>query len=311
MSLLLICGLALFLMFEDETEGSSEFGEAIRKMVYILWIVVGVITTVGNNPIFSFASATSALAEYHFLLDIRYLISVIMGLLFTVDAIIKAIRSEKPLISPLLSLFQLKKMSESFPIINYLLQPFITMINIVLLGIIELTNRLWNLITSATIYLFRVGSHIADEFLKLFLDSNNWKNISVALATFAIIVIFSMGVEFIAPHLYFYLLSSNIISLLWISGFFFLIYILILSINFFWDFSDKTFEQSTAFSSVIILSLSLSGAIMYGLASVENFQIVGFNSIGIFSALILIFVIVVIVYRVIEEILSKHGNQES
>jgi len=194
------------------------------------------------------------------------------------------------------------------------MKPFAIVMNAFLLVLTKITESIWQLISSAMVYLYRIGKNLANNFIDVLLKVEVWRSILKALFTFIITIVFAVLVEFITPYLFFYLRSvdsfssvstDTFVSLLCNIGFFLLTFLGVLAINALWKINNEMLSISSFAGAMIVVALFLSADAMYGLARINILNITAFKTIGLFTFLILIIVGSVFVYQISQRIIAK------
>lgn len=281
--------------------------EKALTLLYVVWVIVGIVITMGQTKFFPYASSAFIPSQVHFILDIRIIVSILFLFLLLIKAVLNSIRSGRPAIPSLPNLQLSDSSDEPNSLIEAILQPIIIVLNVILLAIMKVTETIWQLISSAIVYLYRIGVSLANEFYDLLSNSNVWKSILKTFATFVIIYLFVHAIVFMTPHFISYLTSvesvfsvsiDTVVSLAYVSGVYLAAFLGMLCVNALWEINDEFLVSSVFCGSMIILAISLAGGIMYGLARIDMLQIVDFKSLGLFSLSILIVVGAVFVYQV-------------
>jgi len=291
------------------------YWEITLSLIYVAWVVTSLFITVGNTPYFAYAKSAIALSKIHWFLDVRYFITFVFFILSVGDAVLTAFQAGQPNISILPKNIKLPDVGgDPHSIVRAIFQPFVIFLNVIIHDlIVYFIDKILQLIALFLVYLYRTVVNIVNNFFNLLLKQSLLKSIIRTLLSFAMILLFAHGVLLILPHLYFYLTNFNpfsltltrpIISLAWTIGFFLFTFVSILSVSALWECRHEALFQAISGGTIIIIALSISGAAMYVAASIPKLNIVGFNSLGLFSFLILIFVGVVVVLQLAQKITS-------
>lgn len=308
LSLLIVNICAILEIIEKNRESLNKFTNSL----YLLWVVTGIFVTLGNTYYIPYAKPATEIAHIHYLLDVRYLITIFLFLTLLIKAIWKAIQQGRPDIPsfPDLTLPDIPR--EQISIIATVFRPFVIVINAFLKTFQTILDILWKLAALVLTYLGRFGKNLANQFFDIITSGNIWISIFRVLLTFFLVVAFTYATILTSPHIILYLTSTTsfaslstypqvALALKWMIGFFLLSLFAIIIICLLWEVDE--FMLKTVFSgSIILVACSLAGAIMYLTARIQYMNVIGFDSLGVFSLVILIVVASVFVFQLIRRI---------
>lgn len=307
-SLLAVVGIGIIDILDEVLNGWN----LLSACLYITWIVAGAFITLGRTSYLPYASPILAISQIHFLLDIRFLVTGLVLLIFTGKAIIEAFDEGTPTIPslPQLRLQDIRSASGDF--VAAVLQPFVIIINAILVVIQKITNVIWQVIATVAVYLFRTGSNLANHFLDVVLNSRIWLSVFRALYSFIVILSVALIVKSISPSIRSYLVSNtslsslsseNMWNIILLAGMFAFILILIVSLCKVWRILDKPLSKAAFGGSMLMITWSLAGGVMYCLKLFDVFKLYGFESFGVYTLLIILIVSSVFIFQIIKRLL--------
>lgn len=284
-----------------EVESTNPWSKVLVS-IYASWIVVGIIVTLGSARLFGYAESSSGLSQLHNLLDARYLITVLLVLCAFADAIFWAFEAGLPKIPqpPQIPPLTVEVLPDS-PI-ALVSRPFLVFINLFVMIAQALVNLVWQLVGLVVTYLFRTAKHLAHQVHALVTNRTIFKAVGRVILTFLVVLVFTFLVRASAPDIVLYLTSST--SPFSMSGRILLAMVTIvlfvltnvgsvLLLAWLWKPTSKTnknlVDQAAHGGSIILVALALSSGMMYLLAKTHIMGLVGFDSIGILTLLLLLF----------------------
>jgi len=263
--------------------------------------------TLGSSRLFGYAESSSRLSDAHFLLDARYLITVLLLLSAFGDAMVRSFEAGLPKIpvSPRIPSLDPDELPDSGMVV--ILRPLLVFTNLFLMIAQALVNLVWQLIGFIVAYLYRTGKNLAQQVHALITNRTVLRATARVVISFVTALLFAQLVGIVAPDIDLYLASpTSPFSLSGeVLGAMVLISVLavvsvgaVLLSTWMWKPNKKGIEQAAFGGSMILVALSLSSGIIYLLAKTHLFDIVGFDSIGIFTLILLLMLGSVFVYHI-------------
>lgn len=309
LSLVILLVLAVTISLE-ETE-STKIWERIFISIYVAWVVAGITVTLGSTRYLPYATPATAISEVHFLLDARYLLTSLLLLSAVGNAMFKAFEAGWPSISPPPSIGLLNIPDTSDSPNTTLFRPFLVVTNVILLIVDKLTSLLWQLSALVLAYLYRTGVNLADHFYSLITNRIIWRAIGRVLLTFLTTLVFTEAVTLAAPEFHLYLTKvtslssislSIAIAMVWMGVFALLTLCCVLFICWLWKPGGRFIDPASFGGTMILVALSLSGGVMYVVAKTRILNIIGFDSLGLLTLLILILIGSVFLYQMAQRV---------
>jgi hypothetical protein len=304
-TLLAMVGIAVVTVL-NEVETEEPWTKVITA-IYAAWVVAGVFVTLGSSRLFGYAESAENLAEFHFLLDARYLITVILLLAAFGEALFNAFEAGLPKLPPSPKLPRLDDAHLSDSAVGMLMRPLFVFANLFIMIADALVTLVWQLIGYIVTYLYRTGKNLAHQFYALITNTKIVKAVGRVIGTFVVVLIYMWFLKAIAPDIVLYLvrttslfsLSSEIL-LAMIRLMFLAIFSIgsVLLLTHLWKAGRSALEQAAFGGSTIMVGLALSAALMYLIARTHLIEIVGFESIGILSLLLVLLLGSVFAYHV-------------
>jgi len=315
-SLLITTLCAILLVLKSDSVKNHGFWIKLLTTVYVAWVVVGIIVTLGGKHFFQYASKITILTDIHPYLDLRYLLTGILLTAAVGDAWVNAYRAGLPHIRSLPDLRFKDPRNTPTSFTQAILRPFIIVINVGLLIFQVITNIFWKLIVIVLTYFYRIAVNLANRLFELLSDKNIIIWVARVLVTFILVSLFTRGVIYVSPIALTYLLSTipfltlppDKSALIILTGFFLMTFLLILCLCTLWDdFDDVYLIPAASYATVILIAFFLTGLFMYGLAEVSQLDIVGFNakSPGPFSILILGILGSLFTFQILKRVASR------
>ncbi len=284
-------------------DGEKDRWENLLTSLYIMWVVVGVVVTLGSEDFFQYAKPALKLSEIHPLLELRYLLSVLFLSLSLVHAVRNAFLDDRPKI-PVLPSYALPDVSaEMHPILRPVFQALQVVLNLLFLVIITVTNIVWTLLATVAAYFIRTGKNLAFRFYQSLSDGTIWQSIARILLTFGLVFLFARGIlpalpKLIRPYLtvdlpFYFKTWDTLVVLIEIGGLALLVLFCIAFIWALWQNRKGVLEianQGLFGLAMMVFAFALSGAGMYGMARINSLDIVSFRSLGLFLFLAIVFV---------------------
>lgn len=311
---LLILVLMSFIAVEDKTDFSDDWTK-FTAYIYTAWIVSSLFITLGRTSYLPYAEPLVSISQIHFLLDIRILATALILIIFIGKAVIDAADKGIPEI-PALPNLKIPEL-ESFAANNLgaaIVNPFINVINAILLVLQKITNLIWYMVATVGVYLYRVGSGLAEYFVKLILESEIWLAIGKTLLTFTFAVIVILGTGYLSPLIKFYLTSDTSFfsisaDIFWIimllAGGFAGSLCLIVLTGTIWEFKGNLLGKAAFAGSMLLIAWALSAALAYGFNASAFMTLRGFNSMGIYSLFIIVIIGLVFLFQVARSVIKK------
>lgn len=287
--------------------------DTFSSCLYITWIVSGLFITLGRTSYLPYASPISAISQIHLLLDLRVLITALLLLLLIGKAVVEAFDEGVPevLALPQFKLPGVEKGTND--IIVKIIQPFIIVTNAILLVIQKITNSIWHVVAMVGIYLYRIGSILADDVIVLVFKDKVWLVVFRVLVTFIAVLVLTLLIKYIAPSIIFYLTSNTSIfsiqlmhlqTIIQLIGIFAVTLFLIVIVCWIWEFAEKPLGKAAFAGSTLIISWCLASIIMHLIVLSSLFNIRGFDTLGIYTLSIILLITSVFIFQVIKR-LSK------
>jgi hypothetical protein len=159
-------------------------------------------------------------------------------------------------------------------------------------------------------YLSKTEIRIISEML--FLQQSLFK----VLCTFGAVIFATLLIKWVSPLIKVYLINDTslhslpesggaIIVLIMFAALLALVLFLIVSICKMWILLDKSLGKAVFGGSMLIIIWSLSGGVMYSLNLFDLFYLHGFDSLGIYTLLIILIISSTFMYRIIQYLLSR------
>jgi len=293
---------------QNEVEVSQPWSKLLVAL-YAAWVVTGVIVTLGSPKLFGYADAASTLSEFHFLLDARYLLTIVLLLAAFGDAMFKAFGAGLPKLPPSPTIKPFGSIVESeFPA---LLRPFFVFLNLFVMIVQALVNLVWQLVGLVVAYLYRTAKNLAQHFYDLVTDTQLVWVIGRVVLTFVVVLIFTLHLAAEASDLVLYITSQTapfsltgeiLVAILRIFLFAAMAVGSVLHFSWMWrPIKRKTnkvvLDHAASGGSIILVDLALSGAVLYVLAKTNILSLLGFDSVGVFTWLFLLLLGSVFVYH--------------
>jgi len=310
-----LCLLSIFSVCEVVYRiKSKSVWKKILAGIYTVWLITGIITSLGGPRFLNYAQPALQFSGLHFLLDIRYLITACGVVIFVGKAMVDAFKEGTPII-PSLPPFAISSFAaQNGSLIGTIFRPIIILINATLFVVQKITNAAWQVVATVGTYLIRIGVNLAKYVLDIVLTGSIWISILRVLFTFMCIVIVTLLTRYIAPSIVSYFLKEwwpynlspgNFTELAVLVGSFILVLILLNSLCKVWDMVDKPLPKSAFAGSMLMVAWALSGIICFGLSRFDSFKFRGFHSLGFYTLIFLLFVGSVFVFQLFYHLYSQ------
>jgi hypothetical protein len=309
-------GLGLLLFFSLRTVFSRVDPRGVwNKLVvglYTVWIVTGIVCSLGNPRLLKYAQPALQLSSLHFFLDVRYFITAFVVVIFVGKSVMDAFREGAPSISTLTGFKTPAFKQESF--FTVILRPIAIVVDAVLFVVQKITNAIWQVIATVGVYLIRIGVNLARYFLDLVLNSDIWIAVLKVLLTFATIIVIENVASYIAPGISTYLPRewwpydislNNLRELLLFAAGFMLVLTLINGMCRLWELEDIPLPKSALAAAMLMVAWALSGVISFGITRLEFVKLRGFHSLGLYTLLFLLFIASVFLFQLCYHPISK------
>ena len=285
--------------------------------LYLLWVVLGAIITLGNTTLFPYARPATAISQITIFLNIRYILTGLFLLVCLVTSIVRAFRGGVRRI-PSLPPLTLDSSVYVRPALAALLKPFDIVVNAMVRLLWFVADTIWKLLALLGTYLGRTGKNLANQLYELVFSKDIWKSIIRVLATFVLVVGLVYGTAWVSPTIWSYLTSnvsysaaltmdSDMRSFWQVVAYFLGTLFAILFFFWIWDYEDQVY-QALFGGSMIIVGVGLAGLLMYALAQLKTLAIVGFDRLGPFTFTILCVVGIVFVGQLVRRVSTRSKN---
>jgi hypothetical protein len=199
LSLVLMVSLAVLSVF-SKVETSNPWSQLLIAL-YASWVVAGVVITLGSPKLIGYAQSSATLSEFHFLLDARYLITIVMLLTAFGDSMFKAFAAGMPVLppSPKIRSLPVEDLPESGSAL--LIRPVFVFVNLFILICQALVNLIWQLVGLVVVYLYRTARNLANHFYILITDTAIVKAIGRVVVSFVAGLLLIFTIEAVVPDI--------------------------------------------------------------------------------------------------------------
>jgi hypothetical protein len=272
--------------------------EVFSNCLFIAWIISGIFVTMWHFIFLPHSGAVLEVSWISFYVDVRYLITGLLLVIFVGEAIVETYYYGTPEI-PSLPKFKIPRNENNVNSqINAIIEPFIIVINAILSAVQIIANVIWLIIAMVFLYLFLFGVQLADKFIKILFEKQMWLTVIKVLSTFAIILVIWVISVFASAEFKIYLINeagtfinvNQVYVIIPLSIAFIFVNLLIIFIHIIWGKGTKLLGKTVWAGIMISFSWTISGCIIYVLNYFNKFKIVGFNTIGIYSLFVMIIV---------------------
>ncbi len=296
--------LPILLLIVKDT-GHTYTRESAYFSLYIISAFTSLVITIDTQKLveFGYMETLGQNQVLDMMLDIRYIIGILVLLCLLIDSIIQSIKSDRPSVPSIKIPNQDKNTNPNQKGIIYsIIKPLFLISVYIIKTFLLIADLIWRLCYMVLVYLFRISKNFYQLIYKYLFNIKLWKYMVKISLSFISLFGFVSLLERLSTDLLNYVITSvkfNEIKSLddtFLDSWFILyIYVLFMIniINWVLEFQSEIRDNSVSYGVMLLFSVFLSGLFLYVL-SIINIPLVGFETIGIFSFLMLALILIML-----------------
>lgn len=282
--------------------------------IYAAWIIVGIVVTVGSTRFLPYAESAIDLANIHIFLNIRFVVTALLIIALVGKALVDAFNGPPIKISPLQSITLSSGVDDSASPFSALLKALLVVLDAVLSVIQKLTNGVWYVMALLAIFIYRTGINLGNHVVDLVKNGGVWIGIFRVVLTYIVIIAFALMTTASSERITSYLNNDTsifVVSMGDLGTFLLATFLFSIAMGFvvlecvIWKLGESPLFRSAFGGAMLLVGYALSGYVLYLFGKIDTLHIRGFQTMGLYSLLMLFAVGSVFIYQISKRAVFK------